>query len=103
MLTSASMARTRIDRKDDLPTKSDMPRTSAAADRRRIGLVAYDGANALDIAGPMEAFNAAGQLAEGRAPYELRLLTPTGAPARTSTGLTLVADAAFAERPGSTR
>lgn len=66
---------------------------------RKIGVIGYPGANALDIVGPMEAFAVANALA-GRTPaYELMLLTATGAPIRSESGVTLAADAALSEAP----
>lgn len=66
---------------------------------RNILLVAYEGANLLDIAGPAQVFASAAEVCEdgGGAPaYRLSLVSRPGGPMMTSTGLA-IATAAFAE------
>jgi transcriptional regulator GlxA family with amidase domain len=57
---------------------------------RRVVIVAFDGAQSLDITGPAEAFSIATRFFGGE--YELELVTPGGEPARCSSGLSLNAD-----------
>jgi transcriptional regulator GlxA family with amidase domain len=64
---------------------------------RQIAIVAYPGVQSLDITGPLEVFTAAQQLIEatgrpGRG-YEVQLLSRTGEPLRTSSGLSITPDA----------
>ncbi|MDB5418860.1 MAG: AraC family transcriptional regulator [Phenylobacterium sp.] len=66
---------------------------------RRIALVGYPSANALDVTGPCGVFSAANGLTAGAAAYELLLLSPDGGPIRTGSGLTFMADAALADAP----
>jgi transcriptional regulator GlxA family with amidase domain len=66
---------------------------------RRIALVGYPSANALDLTGPYEVFAAANELTTGAAPYEILLLSPDGARIRTESGLTFMADSALADAP----
>jgi transcriptional regulator GlxA family with amidase domain len=67
---------------------------------RRIGLVAFDRVQALDIVGPSDAFATANDLAEdGRAPYELLVLAPRKGVVKTESGLRLVADASLDDAP----
>ncbi|MFJ3927119.1 GlxA family transcriptional regulator [Streptomyces sp. NPDC090022] len=59
-------------------------------------VVLYDGVQSLDVTGPVEVFNGAGQLAGAAEPaYRIRTAAPGGAPVRTSSGLTLVPDGAL--------
>jgi transcriptional regulator GlxA family with amidase domain len=60
---------------------------------RRVVIVAFDGAQSLDIAGPAEAFSIATRFFGGE--YELELVTPGGEAARCSSGLSLSADGAI--------
>ncbi len=72
--------------------------------RRRIGFVAYDGVVALDLIGPMDAFNAAGAF---EAPpgqpepryYEVMVIAPSRRPITTDAGLVLQPHASFADAP----
>ena len=67
---------------------------------RRIGLVAFDRVQALDIVGPLDAFAAANELADGsRAAYELLVLAPHKGIVKTESGLRLVADAVLEDAP----
>jgi transcriptional regulator GlxA family with amidase domain len=56
-------------------------------------IVAFDGVQALDVTGPWEVIHTAGLIAGS--PAELRLLTPTGQPVRSESGLAIGADAAL--------
>jgi transcriptional regulator GlxA family with amidase domain len=57
---------------------------------RRIVIVAFDGVQLLDVTGPAEAFSIATRFFGGE--YEIELVTPSGAPARSHSGLSLNAD-----------
>lgn len=47
---------------------------------KRIGFIGYDGVTALDLFGPLEVFDTANtRSAQGQRPYELVVLSPTGA------------------------
>ncbi len=64
--------------------------TSFPAKPRRIVLLAFEGALALDIAGPSDAFGIANRLDDNRPPYySLRYVSVRGGPVRASSGLTL--------------
>lgn len=67
---------------------------------RRIGLVGYEGVNALDLTGPHEVFTQAilGDDPD-RPAYEVVCLSPDGRPFRSRSGLLLGADAALADAP----
>lgn len=70
--------------------------------RRCVGLLAFPGANALDITGPWEVFATAGR--EGGAPgakgaYDLVLLSATAQPLVLESGLRLVPDCVLADAP----
>lgn len=58
---------------------------------RRIAIVAYEGAHALDAVGPLEVFSAADELLRfgGRRGYEVGVTTPTGGAVRCESGLDL--------------
>jgi transcriptional regulator GlxA family with amidase domain len=66
---------------------------------RRVVIVAFDGAQSLDISGPAEAFSIATRFFG--AEYAIELVTPDGAPARCSSGLTLGADRSIDEVRGA--
>lgn len=76
---------------------------------RRVVLVAFDQAQLLDIAGPLQTFATTCEIVAGRGaltdrrpvPYDLTVVSRTGGPIRTSSGLTLetVSIAAMARRP----
>ena len=56
---------------------------------RRVGFVVYDGANVLDLAGPMQVFATASEQSEqfgGSPSYEVRILSVAGGPIRCSAG-----------------
>jgi len=70
---------------------------------RTVAILAYPGAQSLDLTGPLEVFAAARQLIAASArperSYELCLLAPQRGPLRTSSGLTVTPDLALAEAP----
>lgn len=66
----------------------------AAAEPRKIGIVAFDDVEALDVTGPWEVLHTAGLIA-GEQP-ELICITADGTDARSSSGMTYSADAAIA-------
>ena len=53
----------------------------------RIGFLAFDGVQSLDVFGPLEVFHGANALRPGT--YETVLITPDGGPATTTSGVTL--------------
>lgn len=63
---------------------------------REIGILLYDGVQALDVVGPFEAFHAASE-ASARPAYRLRTVSLSGGPVRSETGLVIAADAAIAD------
>jgi transcriptional regulator GlxA family with amidase domain len=80
-----------------------MPRRPAP---RQIVLLLFPGVQSLDISGPLEVFSGAQRLLAAQEPrgksargYELRTLSPSGEPVRTSSGLTLVPDGSFDQAP----
>ena len=66
---------------------------------RRVAILAYPGVQSLDVTGPLEVFDGASRLiaatGRGEPAYEVRLYAPAGGPLETSSGLTLVPDAAL--------
>ncbi|MFG2981483.1 GlxA family transcriptional regulator [Streptomyces sp. NPDC048258] len=67
---------------------------------RNVLVVLYDGVQSLDVTGPVEVFAAAARF-PGRVGYEIRTVSPGGAPVRTSSGLTLMPDGELeSARPG---
>jgi transcriptional regulator GlxA family with amidase domain len=64
----------------------------------RVVVLAFDGVQSLDVTGPVEAFSIATRYFGGE--YGIELVTPAGAPARASSGLSLNADAAIANVRG---
>ena len=67
---------------------------------RTIAFVAFDRLQLLDLAGPIEVFDAANRIRGGGA-YETTVLTPDGGPVRSSSRVQLAADASLAEAPGA--
>jgi transcriptional regulator GlxA family with amidase domain len=67
---------------------------------RRIGMIVYDRAQALDVVGPLDAFADANAVVEKRAPpYELVVLAPRKQPVTMASGLRLIPNASLAEAP----
>jgi len=65
---------------------------------RQIAIVAFDGAQSLDITGPLEVFDTAERLATGR--YRHLVLSQTGGPIRTSSGLRVMPEGALGDLSG---
>jgi transcriptional regulator GlxA family with amidase domain len=65
---------------------------------RQIAIVAFDGAQSLDVTGPLEVFETAERLAAGR--YRHTVLSRDGAPIRTGSGLRLMPDGALGDVGG---
>ncbi|MFE7577419.1 GlxA family transcriptional regulator [Streptomyces sp. NPDC057521] len=65
--------------------------------QRSVLVVLFDGIQSLDVTGPMEVFAGASRFPD--VSYELRTASTTGAPVRTSCGLTLVPDGSLADAP----
>lgn len=76
-------------------------RFSGARDQRTriIDVLLFDGLNLLDVAGPVQAFEAANL--HGRKAYEVRFVSPDGGAVRASCGLTMVAEAALSSEAGA--
>ncbi|MGF1454834.1 MAG: GlxA family transcriptional regulator [Alphaproteobacteria bacterium] len=67
---------------------------------RSIGYLLFDGIQALDLFGPLEAFQEANELsARGRACYENILLSADGGPVSTSSGARILAHCALEDGP----
>jgi len=74
---------------------------SIRATPRLIDLLAFDQVQLLDVAGPLQVFASANELALAQgnpAPYRMRVLAPQAGPLTTSAGLALVAQALPAAR-----
>ena len=67
-----------------------------SADARTVVLVAFDGVQLLDLAGPMDVFSAA-TLLGADPPYELVVTSPSGTPVRSASGVQLVPDRSVAD------
>lgn len=73
--------------------------TPAATGARAIAFLIFDGAQSLDVTGPLEAFAQAIECARERglpAPYTIEVLAERAGPVRTTSGLRLVADRPYA-------
>jgi transcriptional regulator GlxA family with amidase domain len=72
---------------------------------RNVAILVYPGVQSLDVTGPLEVFDGARRLLEasgGEDPgYRTMLVSPDGAPTVTSSGLTIVPDAAIPRAPRS--
>ena len=66
---------------------------------RRIDVLIFDGVNLLDVAGPVQAFEAA--MINGHSAYEHRFVSPDGKPVRACCGLRLMADATLSDNAES--
>lgn len=73
-----------------------MPKPAPTRHRHVVAAVAFDGVEALDIAGPLQVFSTATR-AHGAADYEVIVAAGCAGPVRTSGGLTLVAERSWAE------
>jgi transcriptional regulator GlxA family with amidase domain len=65
----------------------------------RVVIVAFDGFQLLDLAGPCDVFRAASLLGVTPA-YDSRVLTPDGRPARADSGISVAADGSLADDRG---
>jgi transcriptional regulator GlxA family with amidase domain len=78
--------------------------TRASAPARNVVILAYPGVQSLDVTGPLEVFTGAQQLISASAReqigYDARIVSRDGKSLRTSSGLTLVPDAALEDAPG---
>jgi len=69
-------------------------------DARRVGLLAYEGVNALDLTGPHEVFtSSATELAPGQSGYEVICVSIDGGSFRSGSGLRLGADCGLDQAP----
>jgi transcriptional regulator GlxA family with amidase domain len=57
---------------------------------RRIAILAYEGAQTLDVTGPYEVFSMASRMADDG--YDVQIVTPGGKPVRTGSGLAITPD-----------
>ena len=64
--------------------------------RHLVVVLAFDGVQLLDVAGPIDVLTAAN---EHGADYQVLIASVTGAPVRTSAGVRIAADAAYNELP----
>ena len=65
-----------------------------------VAIAIFPGVQALDVAGPVDVFSEANRFIAPEVRYEVQLLSAESAPLRASNGMTLVADATFAEAQG---
>jgi transcriptional regulator GlxA family with amidase domain len=75
------------------------PRGSATTATRRIALIGYEGAQALDIIGPLEVFSMATRLG-AVTPYQVLLASPEGGEIICNSGVRLGGARTLAELPG---
>jgi transcriptional regulator GlxA family with amidase domain len=66
---------------------------------QHIGLVGFDGVMALDIVGPLDAFNTATEIAAGSPKYQCSVLGAGGSPFKTESGLLITPHAALETAP----
>ncbi len=66
---------------------------------RTIGLLACDDVQALDLAGPLDAFGAANEVAGGTTPYALCIVGLSTAVVRTENGLRIIPECALEDAP----
>ena len=66
---------------------------------RRVGLVAFDGVNGVDLSGPLEVFSTATVLDPARPGYAVEVVAATLDPLRTEAGLRILPDRLFADAP----
>ncbi|GAA0448187.1 GlxA family transcriptional regulator [Streptomyces stramineus] len=65
--------------------------------RRTVLILLFEGVQSLDVTGPLEVFDGAGQASGDRAAYEVRTATLDGGPVRCGSGLRLTPDASLAD------
>ena len=80
-------------------------RSSRAVAPRRVCLLAYDGANGLDVVGPLEVFATASRYRavddpKAPPPYAIEILAAKRGPVRMHSGITVCADRAYGEVRG---
>ena len=66
---------------------------------KTIGLFAYDDMQSIDIAGPLDVFGAANELARGTPPYELRVIGLHTGAVRAENGLAIIPQCAREDAP----
>ncbi|HZZ70200.1 MAG TPA: helix-turn-helix domain-containing protein [Phenylobacterium sp.] len=67
---------------------------------RRIGIIGYEGVNALDLTGPNEVFaSSLAQGPDGANAYQVMCLSPDGGPFRSGSGLRMAAECSLAQAP----
>ena len=66
---------------------------------RRVGLVAFDGVNGVDLSGPLEVFSTATVLDPARPGYAVEVVAATLDPVRTEAGLRILPDRLFDDAP----
>ena len=67
---------------------------------RRIGIVGYEGVNALDLTGPNEVFaSSLAQGSDGASAYQVTCVSPDGGPFRSGSGLRFSAECSLAAAP----
>jgi transcriptional regulator GlxA family with amidase domain len=71
------------------------PRHHWAMEQRQIAILGFEGAQSLDLTGPLEVFDTAERLAEGR--YRHAVVSGGGEPFRTSSGLRIAPDYSLAD------
>ena len=72
---------------------------SATLPAKTIGLLAYDGMQALDLAGPLDAFGAANEWGGGATPYALCIVGLSTTAVRAENGLRIVPECALEAAP----
>ncbi|GAA0325037.1 GlxA family transcriptional regulator [Sphingomonas oligophenolica] len=66
---------------------------------RRVGLIAFEGVNGIDLAGPLEVFATATALDPTRPGYTVEVVAAAPDPIRTEAGLLILPDRLFADAP----
>src|SRR6266536_3212122 len=78
-----------------LPAPVSRMMSSMAAATHNVVVVAFDGLQLLDLAGPVEVLRTATRLGAGPA-YRTRIATPDGRPVRSESGVAVAADVSLA-------
>src|SRR5580698_4861351 len=66
---------------------------------RRIGFIGFDGVTALDMVGPVDAFNTANSYSNPKGFYQTVILSPSGKPFRSESAMVINADTSFDSAP----
>jgi transcriptional regulator GlxA family with amidase domain len=66
---------------------------------KRIGFIGFDGITALDMIGPVEAFDTANRCSNAQGFYQTLILSPAGKPFRSGASMVISADAGFDNAP----